>query len=169
MGCRGGIIVAAPTRFGSLTVLMSKRYRGKACVYCAEPGISDSADHVLAFHHFGVIIPKDHFIGAGTLARVGEQAMEGLLPSTPRQGLPLPLAKACSIMRVFKGQMIRPYSDCRCAHDLWLLFARQSELHQIGTLTAIAIITHTLLITAREALAAGSKLAGNLWSCLTKV
>ncbi|MFL9841725.1 hypothetical protein ABS767_12185 [Sphingomonas sp. ST-64] len=165
---------------------MSKRHRGKTCVYCAGPGISDSADHVfsreflpvehrgnmpkvpactpcnraksdlehylsavlpfggrhagssemleaevprrlaknprlhrelatgqqtiwveqngvilptlaipfdgtkldalfamlargLAFHHFGVVIPSTHFIGAGTLARVGEQAMEGLL------------------------------------------------------------------------------------------
>ncbi|MFL9841727.1 hypothetical protein ABS767_12195 [Sphingomonas sp. ST-64] len=63
----------------------------------------------------------------------------------------------------------RAYSDCRCAHDLWLSFARQSELHQIGTLTAIAIIARALLITAREALAAGSKVAGSVWRSLAKV
>lgn len=44
----------------------------------------------------------------------------------------------------------RAYSGCQCAGDIWLSFAKQSELHQIGTLTAIAIITRTTVVTLRE-------------------
>jgi len=57
----------------------------------------------------------------------------------------------------------RAYSECRCATDIWLLFARQTELHQIGTITAIAIIARTLLITLREMAVAIGSLGRKMW------
>jgi len=38
----------------------------------------------LAAHHFGVVIPKDYFIGAGTLASVAEPFMTSLLTVNAR-------------------------------------------------------------------------------------
>ena len=38
---------------------MSKRYKGKACAYCAQDGVSESADHIFAREFFPVDQRKD--------------------------------------------------------------------------------------------------------------